>query len=246
MNWKILAVVSSGLFGIASPAFADMVDVTFTGTIFSVNYDQLGIFGPYLTSGDNFPGAAYTETLVFNTALGNVDNGAGSVSAYGGAEYGVVSPAISASVTINGHTASIQGLYYGDFYVCSSCGSGGTGELYFQAIDKSDNGSTTTTNNTSVFISLAARHLPSPIPSPLSYNTSAGDTGEATVNFDRAADNPIFGDNSTHFEALLTGVSLSSVASVPEPSTWAMMILGFAGLGFMTCRRKAKRTLMST
>jgi hypothetical protein len=30
-----------------------------------------------------------------------------------------------------------------------------------------------------------------------------------------------------------------SVASaVPEPSTWAMMILGFAGVGFMACRRR--------
>jgi PEP-CTERM motif len=28
------------------------------------------------------------------------------------------------------------------------------------------------------------------------------------------------------------------VASVPEPSTWAMMILGFGGLGFMGYRRK--------
>ncbi len=28
------------------------------------------------------------------------------------------------------------------------------------------------------------------------------------------------------------------VASVPEPSTWAMMILGFLGLGFVTVRRK--------
>ena len=27
-------------------------------------------------------------------------------------------------------------------------------------------------------------------------------------------------------------------ASVPEPSTWAMMILGFFGIGFMAYRRK--------
>ncbi|MES2193446.1 MAG: PEPxxWA-CTERM sorting domain-containing protein [Pseudomonadota bacterium] len=26
--------------------------------------------------------------------------------------------------------------------------------------------------------------------------------------------------------------------AVPEPSTWAMMILGFAGVGFMAYRRK--------
>ena len=27
-------------------------------------------------------------------------------------------------------------------------------------------------------------------------------------------------------------------AAVPEPSTWAMMLLGFAGVGFMTYRRR--------
>jgi hypothetical protein len=33
--------------------------------------------------------------------------------------------------------------------------------------------------------------------------------------------------------------------AVPEPSTWAMMILGFAGIGFMAYRRKSKPTLMA-
>jgi hypothetical protein len=32
------------------------------------------------------------------------------------------------------------------------------------------------------------------------------------------------------------------VAAVPEPSTWAMMILGFLGVGFMAYRRKSKPT----
>jgi hypothetical protein len=35
------------------------------------------------------------------------------------------------------------------------------------------------------------------------------------------------------------------VAAVPEPSTWAMMIVGFAGLGFMAYRRKSKPALMA-
>ena len=30
----------------------------------------------------------------------------------------------------------------------------------------------------------------------------------------------------------------AAIAAVPEPSTWAMMILGFAGMGFMAYRRK--------
>jgi hypothetical protein len=33
--------------------------------------------------------------------------------------------------------------------------------------------------------------------------------------------------------------STTVVAGVPEPSTWAMMILGFCGLGFMAYRRKS-------
>jgi hypothetical protein len=32
---------------------------------------------------------------------------------------------------------------------------------------------------------------------------------------------------------------LTPISPVPEPSTWAMMILGFLGLGFMAYRRKS-------
>jgi hypothetical protein len=39
--------------------------------------------------------------------------------------------------------------------------------------------------------------------------------------------------------------TIASVSAVPEPSTWAMMLLGFAGVGFMAYRRKAKPALMA-
>ena len=35
------------------------------------------------------------------------------------------------------------------------------------------------------------------------------------------------------------------VTAVPEPSTWAMMIIGFAGIGFMAYRRKSKPALIA-
>jgi hypothetical protein len=38
---------------------------------------------------------------------------------------------------------------------------------------------------------------------------------------------------------LVEGSQLVSVRGVPEPATWAMMILGFAGIGLMAYRRKA-------
>ena len=34
--------------------------------------------------------------------------------------------------------------------------------------------------------------------------------------------------------------SSETVAAIPEPSTWAMMLLGFAGIGFIVHRRKSK------
>jgi hypothetical protein len=40
-------------------------------------------------------------------------------------------------------------------------------------------------------------------------------------------------------------LSGETVAAVPEPSTWAMLLLGFAGIGFMAYRRKSKPALMA-
>ena len=58
------------------------------------------------------------------------------------------------------------------------------------------------------------------------------------------------------FDALLTtdpngggvrnnNLGEGTISAVPEPATWAMMILGFASLGFMSYRRKTKLALMA-
>jgi PEP-CTERM motif len=58
-------------------------------------------------------------------------------------------------------------------------------------------------------------------------------------------------DNSTLFQygtdnltLLTTTVTLTN--GVPEPSTWVMMILGFAGIGFMTYRRRNQSSALTT
>ena len=46
--------------------------------------------------------------------------------------------------------------------------------------------------------------------------------------------------------ASVVGVALASgTLTVPEPSTWAMMLLGFAGLGFAGYRRPARQAFAS-
>jgi hypothetical protein len=59
--------------------------------------------------------------------------------------------------------------------------------------------------------------------------------------FSLVGDTFTFTTNSFPGPGTFTGVF--NVGAVPEPSTWAMMILGFAGVGFMAYRRKNKRAL---
>ncbi|MDN3275914.1 DUF642 domain-containing protein [Frankia sp. RB7] len=47
-------------------------------------------------------------------------------------------------------------------------------------------------------------------------------------------------NDSGAYGGVIGGVTISAV---PEPSTWAMMMLGFAGLGFMAYRRRAGAVL---
>jgi PEP-CTERM motif len=53
----------------------------------------------------------------------------------------------------------------------------------------------------------------------------------------------ISNDPNFAFTADWTGTEVAS--AVPEPSTWAMMLLGFMGVGFMAYRRKSKPLLMA-
>jgi hypothetical protein len=71
---------------------------------------------------------------------------------------------------------------------------------------------------------------------PVSY-TPAGGTAE---NIYFASDVVDSQGNTGNVGALSGHPPPSNTGSVPEPSTWAMMILGFFGVGFMAYRRKSK------
>jgi hypothetical protein len=59
---------------------------------------------------------------------------------------------------------------------------------------------------------------------------------QAAIN--AAAAGPSYTFTGTYSIDGATGSGTFNVSAVPEPSTWAMMILGFAGIGFMAYRRK--------
>jgi hypothetical protein len=53
----------------------------------------------------------------------------------------------------------------------------------------------------------------------------------------------LFSDGATNAFEFNVGAVPSFTNGVPEPSTWAMMILGFLGVGFMAYRRKTQPSL---
>jgi hypothetical protein len=84
------------------------------------------------------------------------------------------------------------------------------------------------------------------ISSSFSTTVMAGVLQPHSVGFSTAG-GPIsieFRDNLSNstfsIDGLLDNVAISTV---PEPSTWAMMIIGFAGVGFMAYRRKSNTAL---
>jgi hypothetical protein len=70
-----------------------------------------------------------------------------------------------------------------------------------------------------------------------------GTNGIAVLLSNGAADY-LFGcdqDSSCSGYSLMEGEPQGNIAAVPEPSTWAMLLLGFLGVGFEAYRRKSVR-----
>jgi hypothetical protein len=78
----------------------------------------------------------------------------------------------------------------------------------------------------------------------LSFTLSSDEVAAATgspTSFDLTTSftNVVFNASAIGQNADITGSVTSFTAAVPESSTWAMMILGFFGVGFMAYRRKS-------
>jgi hypothetical protein len=75
---------------------------------------------------------------------------------------------------------------------------------------------------------------------------SSHSNGLLTFEFATAVDSVTFLSSSIAFEVASVSAggasaSLESTSAVPEPATWAMMLIGFAGLGFAGYRQKKRK-----
>jgi len=226
----------------------DIVTITFTGTV-SSSTDLDGIFGCSVETTctvDNpsgpegagpYGGETYTATFTFDTGVGSVDYLPGTLAyAQGGSSLPPSgdpletppSPLVGdATVTVNGETYSLGGGFYA-ILRNDSAGPDDTNELpntlFAEVYDSAGNtifGQVQTTTDPPQF----------PVSITTSFSADFGQSAYSYINFDCTGGvcaGNIYGDMS---------VSLVNDSTVPEPSTWVMMAVGFAGLAFAGYRR---------
>lgn len=227
MSAKILGLVASlGLFAglpLAAPARADVVTVNFDG----LNASGGAITGASLTS--YFAGFGITLTESPGTSVGIYDVS----NVYGG---GVIGATTGNNVLMQSGTAGPAS------YTLSFA----TPLLSFQF----DTVSNITFNRLPAWSATALDASNVTLSTVGNPSLSFGGPGGAAQTFllnGPGIESVTFYGNA-EFVAGFTNQPIDTLVlttAVPEPSTWAMLLLGFAGLGFMAYRRKSKPALMA-
>ncbi len=225
----LLAVVSAASTGSASAA---IVTATYTGTVRS-GFDQRGIFG---TANGNLKGDSFTVVYTINDAVPGThanSNPPYYTGIYGGSAYGSGSTSpVSAVVWINGHSFSIAGRYSGQAY--QSASSSGLGEVDESVLDVTSHPNTQANVYNTIW-SYNDHFVPSfDYHTPLFHQVQSYDS----TNSGLSIYDPKAGIDTS---ATLSDSSVTisgAISAVPELSTWAMTIIGFAGVALQLRRRE--------
>ena len=228
----------------------------------------------HLSSGNDFSGtvpilstSADLRALGLTTAIGNLTS-SGTTGPTG--TYDAVVTIGNLSYSSNGKGFNSQGVGEVEHLVNEVLGGGGAGstlgtgsqnsafgplDLYRYASTGSTIASITSTPSyTTSSAEVAGFSVDGGATAIAQFNQAGGgsDYGDfANVGSCQIQDafncgaSPVFSTSSPEY-LMLEAIGYDPVAdAVPEPSTWAMMLLGFAGVGFMAYRRKSKLALMA-
>ena len=239
-------VVSIAPIALSNPANAVVVKATYTGYI-SNGTDPLNTFNT-LDGNGSLTGLSYTAAYYFDTELGERFTSTNSSYLLGGpnAGNGFPSPYVKATITINNTTFEFAPNIYG--YVESTGNpSPGASQLYHDAKRLDRRGDSSEFLDFAILINRTVAFgpvFPADLTGPVDHDIGGQ---EQTFGLLQIEYLNLLTGQYTHFanaSLVPTHVTIG-VAAVPEPSTWAMMILGFAGIGFVAYRRKSKPGLMA-
>jgi PEP-CTERM motif len=228
MDLKLLMATGflglAGSVGACAPASATLIDVIYKGTVHSGD-DEIGLFGP---AGADLAGDSFVATFEMDTSKGTNSSTPTANNITGGVFYGTESPMIAATLEINGKSYTVDGGYKGG--VESALDDPLMPNLQYQhASDAASNSLALEVENAS---GASGGNIPFTIDVPFDFVLTSSDTGSGGAQF--------------HSGGLITGLDLApteliyqypSPGAVPEPSTWAMLLVGFGGLGLFGCRK---------
>jgi hypothetical protein len=194
-----------------APSLAATMQAEFRGTVVQ-GFDDNGFFG----GGASLDGLDFTALYLFDPTQGVLTVTPDSVDLLGGVEFGVApSPILSASLTINGHTAAFSTDQFNGEVLYDA----GGGVIKFAAGEDS-----AVDNELDLYMFNPA--------TPLGLGQVFevhGASPPGLFNYDACCS-----DADPHFHGVLEATSLkvtSTAAVVPEPVTWALLTTGFFGLG---------------
>lgn len=232
----VAAAIALGFALSAASANATIATITYTGTVsppLESGFDALGLFGPVNSS---LSGDYLKLVYTLDTSLGvPAPCGPMCVAIIGGDGFPApgISIPLTANLTINGKTVEFDGSYFSADEIAQNTSCSGVSCSFFEQNIYDDNGADTrvVTNAQST----------NPTQFPLSL------TSPFNLNLDNPATIGIIGGGefavTTGVGETYAGFSLDQVTvavlGVPEPATWAMMLVGFGGLGVaLRCVRR--------
>ena len=225
MKMIVSAAAFAAAMGTFAPASATIIDVIYKGSVIEGSGpDDLGLFGAV---GGSLVGDAFIATFEMDTSKGNNLSTPTENLIEGGIAYGVDSPMLKATLEINGMTADVGIGTSGT--VQSFLGQPGVANQQTHIVQ----GTNLMLLNVSDASGASVGNIPFTIDVPLTFTLDSSDTGFGQANFSSSG--------------ITTALSLSPTqliyqypspdGAAPEPSTWAMMLLGFAGLGYAGYRK---------
>ncbi len=216
----------------ATPASAKILTATFTGTVV-LEVQGGDIFGLFGAPGADLVGQSIVATYRIDDSKG-VSSYTPPLSSviYGGPVFGTQSP-ITTTITIGGKTHQIAGTY--DSQVNQSGPASGFPSVGYSADDR--------TLTKDGYTDLVAYNFLNNVLTSSDYHVVPTSVTGPNFSYGFVDEDVFVGGvwtNAASIEWLPDSFTFSVSDGVPEISTWAMLILGFAAAG--ACLRLARKT----
>lgn len=237
MRSRMIGLVASiAALVTGSAASATVVVETYTGTTYS-GTDYVGLFGP---AGSSLKDLPVTATFTFDTSQAFLNLGDASFDSYeGGTFFGGV-PFGTGVFHIKGFDYTILGHDAG--FLAGGFNSGGPWPEQMGEVDLDGDTCTPDCGNTYLFADVydptnTHSGLAQRLTHSFTYTVRAGDSSAGGFVVETAADAVTLGSPEAAANFHIDTITVRVLSGVPEPTTWAFMLLGFGGLGALLRRR---------